>query len=202
MFLLKFLEEKLQILKHNINIISDSQIIPEENSPNFFYQIFSQNLKNTLEVLKSQNIQALIFAGDLTDSGTPYAYDTINKIFDEVYKEGEKRPIFNFIMGNHDYWLKYMVNNKFCPVPGDIRQMQFLFYTRYYFNHYPYIRHTKEYKSIFWGIYRALNKHRHYKAAFLFLTHCYSNKIVFKLKYEIIPNLLEKATNKDKFNIK
>lgn len=113
-----------------VGIISDSQIIPEENSPNFFYQIFSQNLKNTLEVLKSQNIQALIFAGDLTDSGTPYAYDTINKIFDEVYKEGEKRPIFNFIMGNHDYWLKYMVNNKFCPVPGDIRQMQFLFYDK------------------------------------------------------------------------
>ena len=113
-----------------VGIISDSQIMPEENSPNFFYQIFSQNLKNTLEVLKSQNIQALIFAGDLTDSGTPYAYDTINKIFDEVYKEGEKRPIFNFIMGNHDYWLKYMVNNKFCPVPGDIRQMQFLFYDK------------------------------------------------------------------------
>lgn len=87
-------------------------------------------------------------------------------------------------------------------IASPCREMQFLFYTRYYFNHYPYIRHTKEYKSICFGIYIALNKHRHYKAALMFLTHCYSNKIVFKLKYEIIPNLLEKATNKDKFNIK
>ena len=113
-----------------VGIISDSQIIPVQNSPNYFYKIFSQNLKNTLEVLKSQNIQALIFAGDLTDSGTEYAYDTINNIFNSVYKEGEKRPIFNFIMGNHDYWLSYSVNNNFSYVKGDSKQMQFLFYDK------------------------------------------------------------------------
>lgn len=76
-------------------------------------------------------------------------------------------------------------------------EMQVLFYTRFYFYFYPNIRHTKEYKRIHNLLYKALIKHRHYKAALLFLLQRYSNKIVFKLKYKIIPELLQKATEKD-----
>ena len=74
-------------------------------------------------MLKSQKIEVLIFAGDLTDSGTEYAYNALKEIFKEVYKTEEEKPIFNFIMGNHDYWLSYMENGKFSPKSGDIEQI-------------------------------------------------------------------------------
>ena len=91
-----------------VGIISDSQIIPSDKECDRYLKLFSYHLKNTLEVLKSHKIQALIFAGDLVDSGTEYAYKEIVSIFNEVYKTEEEKPIFNFIMGNHDYWLSYM----------------------------------------------------------------------------------------------
>ena len=111
-----------------VGIISDSQIIPSEKEQDKFLKIFSDHLKNTLEILKSKKIQVLIFAGDLTDSGTEFAYKELNDIFKNVYKTDEEKPIFNFIMGNHDYWLSYMENKKFSPKSGDIQQMQILFY--------------------------------------------------------------------------
>lgn len=79
-------------------------------------------------------------------------------------------------------------------------EMQFLFYTRFYFYYYPYIRNTEEYKKIFCLLYKSLLKHGHYKAASLFLLQRFSNKIVFNLKYKIIPKLLQEATKKDNSN--
>lgn len=76
-------------------------------------------------------------------------------------------------------------------------EMQVLFYTRRYFNQYPHLRNTSEYKKIFLLIFKALTKYKHYKAALLFLLHFLSNKIVFKLKYNLIPKLLQKATEKE-----
>lgn len=74
------------------------------------------------------------------------------------------------------------------------KDMQVLFYMRYYFSNYPYIRNTKEYKKIFRILHINLLKNHHLQAAFLFLFHHFSNGIVFKLKYKIIPELLQKAT--------
>lgn len=112
-----------------VGIISDSQIIPSDKKSDEWLKIFSHHLKNTLEILKGKKIQALIFAGDLTDSGTEYAYNEINEIINSVYKEEEK-PIYNFIMGNHDYWLSYMENGKFSVKNGDTKEMQILFYNK------------------------------------------------------------------------
>ena len=111
-----------------VGIISDSQIIPSNKESDKFLQIFSVHLKNTLEILKTQKIQSLIFAGDLTDSGTEYAYNELLHIFKSVYKNEEEKPIFNFIMGNHDYWTSYMESGKFSPKSGNIEEMQLLFY--------------------------------------------------------------------------
>ena len=111
-----------------VGIISDSQIIPSDKEEDKFLKIFSFNLKNTLEILQSQKIQVLIFAGDLTDSGTEYAYNEILEIFKSVYKTEEEKPIFNFIMGNHDYWKSYMEKGKISPKLGNIEEMQLLFY--------------------------------------------------------------------------
>ena len=111
-----------------VGIISDSQIIPSDKEEDKFLKIFSFNLKNTLKILQSQKIQVLIFAGDLTDSGTEYAYNEILEIFKSVYKTEEEKPIFNFIMGNHDYWKSYMEKGKISPKLGNIEEMQLLFY--------------------------------------------------------------------------
>ena len=79
-------------------------------------------------------------------------------------------------------------------------KMQLLFYTRFYFYYYPYIRNTKEFKRIFCLLYKSLLTHGHYKTASLFLLQRFSNKIVFNLKYKIIPKLLQEATEKDNSN--
>lgn len=77
-------------------------------------------------------------------------------------------------------------------------EMQTLFYLRYYFFNYPYIRHTKEFYRIFLLFLKALIKYRHYKTALHFLLHCFSNSTVFNLKYNTIPKLLQNASDKDK----
>ena len=113
-----------------VGIISDSQIIPSSKKEDEWLKIFPLHLKQSLEILKSHKIEVLIFAGDLTDSGTEYAYDEILSIYNDVYKTEEEKPIFNYIMGNHDYWLSYMENGKFSPKLGDTKELQFLFYKK------------------------------------------------------------------------
>ena len=113
-----------------VGIISDSQIIPSSKKEDEWLKIFSLHLKQSLEILKSHKIEVLIFAGDLTDSGTEYAYDEILSIYNDVYKTEEEKPIFNYIMGNHDYWLSYMDNGKFSIKLGDTKELQFLFYKK------------------------------------------------------------------------
>ena len=113
-----------------VGIISDSQIIPSNKKEDEWLKIFSEHLKKALEVLKLHQIEVLIFAGDLTDSGTEYAYDEILSIYKSVYKNEEEKPIFNYIMGNHDYCLSYMENGKFCPKFGEPKELQFLFFNK------------------------------------------------------------------------
>ena len=113
-----------------VGIISDSQIIPSNKKEDEWLKIFSEHLKKALEVLKLHQIEVLIFAGDLTDSGTEYAYDEILSIYKSVYKNEEEKPIFNYIMGNHDYCISYMENGKFCPKFGEPKELQFLFFNK------------------------------------------------------------------------
>ena len=113
-----------------VGIISDSQIIPSNKKEDEWLKIFSEHLKKALEVLKLHQIEVLIFAGDLTDSGTEYAYNEILSIYKSVYKNEEEKPIFNYIMGNHDYWLSYMENGEFCPKFGEPKELQFLFFNK------------------------------------------------------------------------
>ena len=113
-----------------VGIISDSQIITSSKKEDEWLKIFSDHLKQSLEILKLHKIEVLIFAGDLTDGGTEYSYDEINSIYNTVYKNEEEKPIFNYIMGNHDYWLSYMENGKFSPKIGDSKELQYLFFKK------------------------------------------------------------------------
>lgn len=82
-----------------VGIISDSQLPPKEKDDD---GKFRNNLINALEGLKAQGINMLIFAGDIGDEASNYTYDTFNNAISSVF--GDKKPITQFIMGNHDYW--------------------------------------------------------------------------------------------------
>lgn len=85
-----------------VGIISDTQLptkTPEDGkSP------YKDCLKKSLELLKENNIDTIIFAGDLGDLGSAYSYRTYNEVFDSVFTENAPETVY--IMGNHDNWFK------------------------------------------------------------------------------------------------
>lgn len=80
-----------------VGIISDSQLSPKGEE-----EIKYNNLKQSLTVLKNNNVDMILFAGDIGDLGKAPVYDLYNKAIDQVF--GDQRPIIQTIMGNHDYW--------------------------------------------------------------------------------------------------
>lgn len=96
--------EKTEIATYDIDgevlrvgIISDSQLSPKGEE-----EIKYNNLKQSLTVLKNNNVDMILFAGDIGDLGKAPVYDLYNKAIDQVF--GDQRPIIQTIMGNHDYW--------------------------------------------------------------------------------------------------
>ena len=65
---------------------------------------FLINLKNALTVIKNNDVDMILYAGDIGDLGTRFAFQTYMDAIDEVF--GENKPIIQTIMGNHDYWHK------------------------------------------------------------------------------------------------
>lgn len=84
-------------------VISDTQLPPTEQQLRED-DTFLQNLKKTLTVLKKNQVDMILFAGDIGDLGTRFAFQTYMDAIDEVF--GEEKPIIQTIMGNHDYWNK------------------------------------------------------------------------------------------------
>lgn len=44
----------------------------------------------------------ILFAGDIGDEGSYFAFKTYQSVIDEVF--GDDKPVIQTIMGNHDYW--------------------------------------------------------------------------------------------------
>lgn len=84
-----------------VGIISDTQL-PDEPLNAVANPKYMENLKKALRVLKYQNVNMIIFAGDIGDVGTDNTYAMFNSCIDEVF--GKDKPLFQTIMGNHDYW--------------------------------------------------------------------------------------------------
>lgn len=82
-----------------VGIISDSQLSPVRRKNE---TTFRNNLVLSLSVLKKQGCNMIIFAGDIGDMASGFAYDTYKAAFKSVF--GEKIPIIQSIMGNHDYY--------------------------------------------------------------------------------------------------
>lgn len=86
-----------------VAVISDTQLPPtEENLKND--DTYLQNLKKALTVIKNNGVDMILFAGDIGDLGTRFAFQTYVDAIDEVF--GDDKPIVQTIMGNHDYWNK------------------------------------------------------------------------------------------------
>lgn len=82
-----------------VGVISDTQLPIKAKNDNGKYKA---NLVKALTVLKKNDVDLILFAGDIGDGSTDYAYSLCNQAFDEVY--GDKKPYVQYIMGNHDYW--------------------------------------------------------------------------------------------------
>ena len=113
--------EKIEIKKPTIKIalISDIHICPYPFI-NKKYKIYAKNFKQALKVLKKQNVDIIIIAGDIGDGNLIGSYIQYNHILNSVY--GEKKPIMNLIMGNHDYYG--------IPKPNKLNQRIFEFFTK------------------------------------------------------------------------
>lgn len=86
-----------------VAVISDTQLPPtEEDLKND--DTYLQNLKKALTVIKNNDVDMILFPGDIGDSGTRFAFQTYVDAIDEVF--GDDKPIVQTIMGNHDFWNK------------------------------------------------------------------------------------------------
>lgn len=83
-----------------VGVMGDSHLLADGSELDLIY---IEHLKKSFETMKAENVQVLVYTGDLTHSGNKKGYDIFKKIFDNVFEETQK-PILNIIMGNHEYW--------------------------------------------------------------------------------------------------
>lgn len=127
-----------------VAVISDTQLPPTK------LQLLEddthlKNLQNTLAVLKNNNVDMILFAGDIGDLGTRFAFQTYMYAIDEAF--GDDKPILQTIMGNHDYWNKNMftaINHRkaFQEIVGQSP------WTHYVVNGYHFIGASPDYGSM------------------------------------------------------
>lgn len=86
-----------------VGIISDTQLPPTEEALKES-DLYVKHLKDALTTMKNNNVDMIMFPGDIGDLGTYFAFELYQSTIDEVY--GDDRPIIQTIMGNHDFWNK------------------------------------------------------------------------------------------------
>ena len=86
-----------------VGVISDTQLPPIEEALKNDDK-YVEHLRNALIAMKNNDVDMILFAGDIGDLGTYFAFELYKKTIDEVY--GEDRPIIQTVMGNHDFWNK------------------------------------------------------------------------------------------------
>lgn len=86
-----------------VGVISDTQL---PTTPGHLRKsdIYVRSLKRALTIFRNRGVDLILFAGDIGDLGTRFAFRTYRRTIDEVF--GAKPPIIQTIMGNHDYWSK------------------------------------------------------------------------------------------------
>jgi hypothetical protein len=84
-----------------VGIICDTQLPPNEKKLEE-NDLYVRHLRTALEELKNNGVGMILFAGDIGDEGSYFAFKTYQSVIDEVF--GEDKPVIQTIMGNHDYW--------------------------------------------------------------------------------------------------
>ncbi len=84
-----------------VGVISDTQLPPTKRQRQRDDR-FVQNLLTALRTFQNMGADMILFAGDIGDGGTKYAFKTYAQALNTVY--GDKKPIIQTIMGNHDHW--------------------------------------------------------------------------------------------------
>lgn len=84
-----------------VGIISDTQLPPNEKKLEE-NDLYIRHLRTALEELKNNGVGMILFAGDIGDEGSYFAFKTYQSVIDEVF--GEDKSVTQTIMGNHDYW--------------------------------------------------------------------------------------------------
>lgn len=101
--------EYINIAKElKVGVISDSQLSPFANDKVNTYQ---KNLIQALRTLKKKECNVILFAGDICNMASKYAYRRYKKSFAEVF--GEEMPLVISVMGNHDYYGKFFARRIF-----------------------------------------------------------------------------------------
>ena len=91
-----------------VGVISDTQLPPTEEALKNDDK-YVEHLRNALIAMKNNDVDMILFAGDIGDLGTYFAFELYEKTIDEVF--GEDRPIIQTVMGNHDFWGKTAINH-------------------------------------------------------------------------------------------
>ena len=91
-----------------IAVISDSQLPtkPDEAEWGIFKEYIS-HLHKALQIIKEENVDVIVFAGDAVHAGTEYSFNLFKSIYEQYFPlKSENAPILNIILGNHDYYPK------------------------------------------------------------------------------------------------
>lgn len=84
-----------------VGIISDTQLPPCKAALKKD-DTYLTHLKKALTVLKNNKADMILFAGDIGDCGTRFAYRLYTDTIEEIF--GREKPIIQTVMGNHDYY--------------------------------------------------------------------------------------------------
>lgn len=81
-----------------VGILSDTQFNISTNGQGKY----EDNFRKSLRVMKANEVNMLLFPGDIVDKVSESSLQAYVDIINEIY--GEDKPIIQTIMGNHDYW--------------------------------------------------------------------------------------------------
>ena len=76
-----------------MGVISDTQLPPNKKLEEAQEGLYRENLKKAFELLKTQNVDAILHVGDIGDMCSRYAYETYLNVFHEVFPDENTRPL-------------------------------------------------------------------------------------------------------------
>lgn len=113
-----------------IAILSDSQLPTKTYEAEWdIFKTYIDNLHKALTKIKSENVDAIIYAGDAVHAGTEYSFNLFKSIWEQYFPFNDPTsPILNIILGNHDYYPK---NQDYPNTEDDERDDPVIFQERF-----------------------------------------------------------------------